>query len=416
MKADYLNRRRALTRYLPLLVSAVALTSITSTAQAQIQSVVPTITVSPSTALPGEPLTVSWAGAVGGSASDWIGLYDLAAPNTAFRCVIRTKGAESGSVLCDDAVNLGRFEFRYLVNDSYESVAKSNMVTIEPPTGFTLSLSDNATFGNGAITVNWMAPAGRPATDWIGLYRHGEEDNRKYDPVQWVFTGGATSGSHTFRMPTAPGEYVFRYLLRNAYIDVSESAIVTVTPFSVSVNKSWLYKGATLSTSFTAPPGQPWADWIGLYRVGEPNTACLDVIRTQGAVSGTFTRVFTCPAGLYEFRYVIDNGFNVVAISNPFKVYEPVGFQVTSPVTVAMPGQTIQVNWVAPAGTNAKDWIGLFAVGTANREVIAWVWTGGTTSGTAAFKLPKAAGIYEFRYLLDNNYVDVARSATITSQ
>jgi hypothetical protein len=206
---------------------------------------------------------------------------------------------------------------------------------------------------------------------------------------------------------------VFRYLLRNAYVDVSESAIVSVTPFSVSVGKPWVYRGAPITYSFTAPPGQPWADWIGLYRVGEPNTAHLSVQRTQGATSGTFTFLVTVPAGMYEFRYMVDDRYNAVAVSAPFKVYEPVGFQVTTAVTAAMPGQVVQVNWVAPAGSSAKDWIGLYAVGATNKQYLAWVWTGGATAGTANFKLTGISGDFEFRYLLDNNYTDVARSGVI---
>ena len=44
------------------------------------------------------------------------------------------------------------------------------------------------------VTVEWTAPSGRPANDWIGLFKVGDP-NTNYDAARWFYTGGATSGS-----------------------------------------------------------------------------------------------------------------------------------------------------------------------------------------------------------------------------
>jgi hypothetical protein len=400
-----------------VLLTGLLVLAISAPAFGQAQSLEYVLTASPSSAVTGEPITVSFTAPPGSSASDWIGLYHTEDTNILYRCVHFTGGVESGSFVCDAAMNPGVFEFRYLVNGSYTSVAASNRITVEPATGFTLSLSDNATSGNGPITLTWTAPLGRPANDWIGLFKQGEVDNHNYDGIRWIYTDGATSGSHTFRMPTLPGKYVFRYLLRDSYVDVSESAPVTVTAFSVTAGADWVYRGAPMKVSFTAPAGQTMHDWIALYRVGEPASEYLWFAFTNGAATGSFTGDCELEPGTYEYRYMIDNGFTVAAESNPFIVYEPVGFALSVSDTVVPAGTKLRVSWIAPAsGTSQHDWIGLFAVGADNRQWIQYVYTGGAVSGSATFKMPLAPGTYEFRYLLNDRFSDVAHTEAVIVQ
>jgi hypothetical protein len=59
------------------------------------------------------------------------------------------------------------------------------------------------------------------------------------------------------------------------------------------------------------------------------------------------------------------------------------------------------------------DWIGLFRVGDDNT---ASVWSLPTTgvNGTLTLSAPVQPGEYEFRYLVDDDYIDVARSRPVT--
>src|SRR4030095_7103722 len=67
---------------------------------------------------------------------------------------------------------------------------------------------------------------GRPATDWIGLYRVGEH-NTSY--LAYQYTQGAPSGSFTFTAPSV-GSYEFRYLLEDGYVSAATSNVVNVVP------------------------------------------------------------------------------------------------------------------------------------------------------------------------------------------
>jgi len=83
------------------------------------------------------------------------------------------------------------------------------------------------------------------------------------------------------------------------------------------------------------------------------------------------------------------------------------------PISVPPAGQ-FNVTWTASSGRSFLDWIGLFKTGTSNLEYIWYEYTNGTTSGTVRFTAPVQPGQYQFRYLLDDGYVDVVRTASVT--
>ncbi len=87
---------------------------------------------------------------------------------------------------------------------------------------------------------------------------------------------------------------------------------------------------------------------------------------------------------------------------------------VASPTTVAS-GSLITLNWSAPISRSGHtaDWVALYQVGNPDTNYTTWSNTAGATSGTFTTNAPATAGLYEFRYLLDNGYVDVARSNVI---
>ena len=87
------------------------------------------------------------------------------------------------------------------------------------------------------------------------------------------------------------------------------------------VNPARARAGDTLTVQWTAPGRRSPADWISLFKVGEPN-ANYDDARwkyTDGARTGTFTS--TAPtAGEYEFRYLLDDDYFDVGRSEKITV------------------------------------------------------------------------------------------------
>ena len=53
-------------------------------------------------------------------------------------------------------------------------------------------------------------------------------------------------------------------------------------------------------------------------------------------------------------------------------------------------------------------------VGDSNTNALWWIGTGGASSGTVTLIAPSATGQYEFRYVLEDEVTDVARSSQVT--
>ena len=99
------------------------------------------------------------------------------------------------------------------------------------PAGYTFELltlvaSPTRVRPGDQLTVSWIAPGRRSRFDWIALYKAGEL-NVNYDDALWRYTEGVGSGQFTFTAP-APGEYEFRYLLDDDYVDVGRSLRIIV--------------------------------------------------------------------------------------------------------------------------------------------------------------------------------------------
>ena len=70
------------------------------------------------------------------------------------------------------------------------------------------------------------------------------------------------------------------------------------------------------------------------------------------------------------------------------------------------------VSWTAPGGRSG-DWIAVFRVAGSYDDD--WYGlTNGATSGTHTLIAPTRPGRSEFRYLVDDGFLDVARSSPVT--
>ncbi|MDQ3685793.1 MAG: hypothetical protein M3430_09355, partial [Acidobacteriota bacterium] len=185
---------------------------------------------------------------------------------------------------------------------------------------YTLSANPSTVSPGGSINVSWTAPAGRPATDWVGLYKSNDPDANF---ISWQYTNGAASGTTAFVAPAAGGDYEFRYFLEDGFSRTARSNTVTVSgaaTYTVTTPQSSVAPGGSLSVSWTAPAGRPATDWVGLFRIGTPNTAFGWWQYTNGAPSGTFTLAAPGEAGEYEFRYLLEDGFTDAARSGAVTV------------------------------------------------------------------------------------------------
>jgi FG-GAP-like repeat len=96
------------------------------------------------------------------------------------------------------------------------------------PWAYSLTPSTTTVLAGGQLSVNWTAPGGG-YLDWVGFFRV-LDPSQAYQDGWWQYTNGATSGTMAIMAPFVPGQYEFRYLLDDGYVDTVRSSPVTVTP------------------------------------------------------------------------------------------------------------------------------------------------------------------------------------------
>lgn len=95
-----------------------------------------------------------------------------------------------------------------------------------PVEGYALSVTPEVVGPGGDLLVKWMAPSGGK-WDWIGIFAVGALNcNHGW----YEYTDGQLSGTVTFKAPTQPGQYEFRYHLDDGCTETARSAAVTVSP------------------------------------------------------------------------------------------------------------------------------------------------------------------------------------------
>ncbi|KAJ5072803.1 hypothetical protein M0811_09249 [Anaeramoeba ignava] len=223
------------------------------------------LSVSKNKVLHGDTVDVNWElpDFYNPTTTDWIGLYLKESTNDSFltwqyNSIATRKGSLTfniGDYITDkDQV----FEFRYLPNNKYSSIAKSEEITVNEVEikDFKLLVSKNPVCFGDSITVEWEFPESYNPTyaDWIGLYLKGSPNNSF---LTWQYNSSVTrKGSLTFNI----GDYItnkdqvfeFRYLPNNQYRSLGKSDEIKVIPLeggeiNISSEKAKLGDKITIS-------------------------------------------------------------------------------------------------------------------------------------------------------------------------
>ena len=174
----------------------------------------PSLTASPTSIAPGGTLTATWSGITSPTSTDWIGLYQPGAANTAYIDWIyvscsKTPGSPQASGSCPFVVPAplapGTYALRLLANDGFSQLSASNNFTVTSNGNPTLTASPTSIPPGGMLTAAWNGIASPSSTDWIGLYLPGTA-NTAY--IDWIYvscskTPGSSlpSGSCPFLCP-----------------------------------------------------------------------------------------------------------------------------------------------------------------------------------------------------------------------
>jgi hypothetical protein len=89
--------------------------------------------------------------------------------------------------------------------------------------------------------------------------------------------------------------------------------------FGLAVSPSAGAAGTAITVSFTAPGGRPTRDWVGLFQVGATGHVG-QWHYTNGQTSGTLSFYAPHYPGAFEFRYLLNDGYDEVTARCGFTV------------------------------------------------------------------------------------------------
>ena len=370
----------------------------------------------------GESMQIAWEAPAGQtSATDWVGLYKVGEADTAApQWRQNTGGGTAGSLSVKLPSAAGEYELRYFSGAGNTKRVTSDKLRIVDAASYKLTASAATVKAAATMRISWQvsSPAGVAGEyDVIELYKVGDSDAAV---AQWKErTRRRITGSVAVRMPSVAGDYEFRYFLDRGdgkKVATSSTVKVEATRFGVTAAETFAVTGESIDASWQVPPLQVSAtDWVGLYKVGELDTAAPQSRHdnTSGTDVGSVSLTMPSAAGEYELRYFSGAGNVKKAVSRKIKVVDAAGYKVEVSATTVAAGDRVGMLWEAPPG-QATDWVGLYKVGDSD---VAYQWkreTKGGATGSFAVKMPSVAGSYEFRYFLGSGNRKVKTSAVIT--
>lgn len=266
---------------------------------------------------------------------------------------------------------------------------------------------------NTPITINYFNGPGN-ATDWIGIYKKGQNPGGPASTA-WKYVTGP-NGSMTLTVPTSAGqgEYFIAFFENDGYSEVAGRIAVFVGNKPVlSADSASYAQGSPVQISYTAAPGLS-NDWIGIYKVGMTPGSATPSAAWQYTSGTSGQRLFTGLAkGYYFATYMVSGGYTEPGN----RIYFSVGDRIATISTNKnqyIAGDSILVNFSGGPGI-AKDWLGIFDstavnLGSGADTIKNYTYVGGLPAGSASFhgnNLP-SAGNYFVVFFTNDSYDEIS--------
>ncbi|MCR5861641.1 fibronectin type III domain-containing protein [Flavobacterium sp. J372] len=276
-----------------------------------------------------------------------------------------------------------------------------------------IQLDTIAYLPNTPISVSFTGAPGNQ-TDWIGIYKAGQNPGSATPSTTWSYINGQANGTKVFANGLAtPGRYYATLMSNDSYTEIAPRKSFYVGPFVTVATPQEVYAtGSAVTVSFQNGPNLV-KDWVGIYKVGQtPGVGGVTSTKWSyvNGTSGTFT-FNGVPDGYYYAEYYLQDGYT--SIGN--KVFFQVGSQITDLYinkTVYNLNENIIATWTDAPGI-VKDWLGIYHAGDDPNvdELVSYTYFDGLANGTKAIEganLPTEPGDYFIVMFTNDSYNEVS--------
>ncbi len=283
-------------------------------------------------------ITVKWSIEQQTFNSDYLGLYYSTDPLTYGKnnslWWTSTNSTKSGTVQTNLQSPNGVMEYRYIGNGGKTVLARSAeiIVALQPYT-----IDVNPFITNKRWTISWTCPKSKNGTQWIGLFRIGDE---RTAPLM-RFLASKSDENVAVDVPTAAssGLYEFRYYTDDILQTYSSALMIgdATSDVQILVPRNSTVFGGALTVGWNVVHAEPH-DWIGLFSIDEKPSleTALFYQYTKGKLQGTVHS--TAPSHLppnsqIVWHYMSNN--MVVASSTPIRV-SPINVKCSTKIKTAI--------------------------------------------------------------------------------
>ena len=335
----------------------------------------------PEQATTGASFDVAWSKTI--SSTDMITIVPVGTDEGTRHNYRRTGNDTEGSLTAP--AEPGLYELRYILDEGKKTLATAPIEIVEAEVDVTGPAQ--ATTG-AAFDVAWSKTIS--PTDMITIVPVGTDEGTRHN---YRRTGNDTEGSLT--APAEPGLYELRYMLDEGKKTLATAPIEIVEPEIGISGPAIVRAEANVDISWSSTINS--TDMVTIVPAGADEGTRNIYTRTGNATDGRLKA--PTETGLYEIRYVLDEGKKTLA-SAPLEVVgadapldDGAGLSVPSE---AATGETITVTWTGGSGSADQR------ISLARKDQPDFSWITVQSVGeekTMELTMPDEAGVYEVRFL-----------------
>lgn len=351
-------------------------------ASATIEITEPKVALSaPETALAGSDIPVEWTGAV--HHRDSVTIVPAGAEEGIRGNYVRVGDRTERDLKAP--AETGLYEIRYVLDEGGRTLASATIEITEPEV--TLTAPETALAGS-QFRVQWTGAVDN--RDYVTIVPAGAEEGSRGNYVRV-----ADRTARDLRAPAETGLYEVRYVLDEGARTMASAPIEILAPEVTLDAPGEIRAGDEIRIRWTGAVHH--RDYVTIVPMGSEDDVSGDYFRVSQRSAHRLTAPET--TGLYELRYVLDQGKKVLA-RRQIEVLEAdaaleKGASLTAPET-ASPGATVEVAWSVDNPASGQR------ISLAREDQALFTWIDAVEVGDApkvSLTMPEEPGNYELRFL-----------------